>query len=40
MLSLILEEELLKNLKKNAAKEGMPIEEYVIKVLREFNSVK
>tara|TARA_B100000886_G_scaffold162409_1_gene110757 strand:- start:976 stop:1107 length:132 start_codon:yes stop_codon:yes gene_type:complete len=40
MLSLILEEKLLKNLKKCASREGMSIEEYVIKVLKEFNSAK
>ena len=34
VLNLILEEEFLNNLKKYAAKEGMSIEEYVIKSLR------
>ena len=38
-LSLIFEEEVLKNLKKYAAGESMSIEEYVIKVLEEFNNV-
>ena len=38
MLSLILEEKVLKNLKKYADKEGISIEEYVIKVLEEFNN--
>ena len=40
VLSLILEEKVLKNLKKHAVSEGMSIEEYVIKVLEEFNNVK
>ena len=40
VLNLILEEEILKNLKKYAAKEGMSIEEYVIKVLEGFNNVQ
>ena len=40
VLSLILEEKVLKNLKKYALSEGMSIEEYVIKVLEEFNNVK
>ena len=40
VLSLILEEKVLKNLKKYAVKEGISIEEYVIKVLEEFNNVK
>ena len=35
VLSLILEEKVLKNLKKFAASEGISIEEYVIKVLEE-----
>lgn len=39
VLSLILEEKVLKNLKKYAVSEGMSIEEYVIKVLEEFNNV-
>ena len=40
VLSLILEEKVLKNLKKYAISEGISIEEYVIKVLEEFNNVK
>ena len=40
VLSLILEEKFLKNLKKYAVSEGLSIEEYVIKVLEEFNNVK
>ena len=40
VLSLILEEKVLKNLKKYADSEGLSIEEYVIKVLEEFNNVK
>ena len=40
VLSLILEEKVLKNLKKYAVSEGMSIEEYVIKVLEEFNNAK
>ncbi len=40
VLSLILEEKILKILKKNAIREGISIEEYVIKVLEEFNNVK
>ena len=40
VLNLILEEEFLKNLKKYALSEGLSIEEYVIKVLEEFNNVK
>ena len=40
VLSLILEEKVLKNLKKYAASEGISIEKYVIKVLEEFNNVK
>ena len=39
-LSIILEEKILKNLKRYAVKEGISIEEYVIKVLEEFNNVK
>ena len=39
MLSLILEEKVLINLKKYAARENMSIEEYIIKVLEEFNNV-
>ena len=40
VLSLILEEKVIKILKKNAVREGISIEEYVIKVLEEFNNVK
>ena len=40
VLSLIVEEKVLKNLKKYAVREGLSIEEYVIKVLEEFNNVK
>ena len=40
MLSLILEEKVLKNLKKCANSEGLSIEEYVKKLLEEFNNVK
>ena len=40
VLSLILEEKVLKNLKKYAVSEGISIEEYVVKVLEEFNNVK
>ena len=39
VLSLILEEKVLKNLKKYAVSEGLSIDEYVIKVLTEFNNV-
>ena len=39
-LSIILEEKILKNLKRYAVKEGISIEEYVIKVLEEFKNVK
>ena len=40
VLSLILEEKVLKNLKKYAASEDISIEEYVIKILEEFNNDK
>ena len=40
VLSLILEEKVLKDLKTYAAKEGISIEEYVLKVLEEFNNDK
>ena len=40
VLSLILEEEVLKNLKKYAVREEVFIEEYIIKVLEEYNHVK
>ena len=39
-LTIILEEKILKNLKRYAVKEGISIEEYVIKVLEEFNNAK
>ena len=39
-LSIILEEKILKNLKRYAVKEGISIEEYVIKVLEEFYNAK
>lgn len=37
-LSLILEEKVLNNLNKYAAKEGISVEEYLLKVLEEFNN--
>ena len=40
VLSLVLEEKILKNLKRYAVMEGISIEEYVIKVLEEFNNAK
>ena len=40
VLSIILEEKVLQNLKKFAVSEDISIEEYVIKVLEEFNNVK
>ena len=40
VLSLILEEKVLKDLKTYAVREGMSTEEYIIKVLEEFNNVK
>ena len=40
VLSLILEEKVLKSLKKYAVSEGMSIEEYIIKVLEGFNNAK
>ena len=40
VLSIILEEKLLKNLEKYAFREGISIEEYVIKILEEFNNDK
>ena len=40
VLSLILEEKVLKDLKTYAAREGISIEEYVLKVLEEFNNDK
>jgi len=38
-LSLILDKELLRILKKDASKKGISIEEYVIKVLEGINNV-
>ena len=40
VLSLMLEEKVLKDLKKYTDRESISIEEYVIKVLEEFNNVK
>ena len=40
VLNLILEEKVLKDLKKHAIREGIFIEKYVINVLEEFNNVK
>ena len=40
VLSLILEEKVLKNLKIYAAREAISIEEYVIKVLEGFTNVQ
>tara|TARA_Y100000739_G_C20278124_1_gene315371 strand:- start:303 stop:437 length:135 start_codon:yes stop_codon:yes gene_type:complete len=40
VLSLILEEEVLKNLKTYAVREGLSIEEYILKVLEESCNVK
>ena len=40
VLSLILEEKVLKDLKTYAAREGISTEEYIIKVLEEYNNVK
>ena len=40
VLNLILEEEVLKNLKKYADRESISIEEYVKNILEEFNNVK
>ena len=40
VLNLILEEEFLKNLKKYADKETISVEDYIIKILEEFNNVK
>ena len=39
VLNLMLEEKVLKNLKKYAVSDGLSIEEYVIKVLEEFINV-
>ena len=40
VLNLILEEKVLKNLKIYSARESISVEEYVIKVLQEFNNDK
>ena len=40
VLNLILEEGVLKNLKKYAYRESISIEEYVVKILEEFNNVE
>ena len=40
VLSLILENKVLKDLNKYAVSEGLSIEEYVIKVLEEFTNAK
>ena len=40
VLSLILEEKVFKNLNKYAAKEGISAEEYLLKILEEFNNAK
>ena len=40
VLSLILEEKVLKNLKKYAVSEAISVEDYIIKILEEFNNVK
>ena len=40
VLSLILGEKVLKDLKTHADRQGMSIEEYVIKSLEEYNNVK
>ena len=39
-LNLILEEEVLKDLKKNADREAISIEEYIRKILEGFNNVQ
>ena len=39
-LSLILDKEFLETLKRDAFKNGISIEEYVIKLLERFNNVK
>ena len=39
-LSLILDNELLKTLKKDALKKGIPVEEYIPKILEEYNYVQ
>ena len=40
VLSLILEEKVIKDLKTYAAREGISIEEYITKVLEEYINVK
>ena len=40
VFSLILKEKVLKHLTKDSAKEGVSVEQYLIKVLEEFNNVK
>ena len=40
VLSLILEEKILKDLKTDAAREGISTEEYVLKALEKFNNAK
>ena len=40
VLSLILEEKVLKNLKIYADREAISIEEYIIKILKGFNNVQ
>ena len=39
-LSLILDNQFLKTLKKDALKKGISIEEYIIKILKGFNNVQ
>ena len=40
VLNLIMEEEVLKDLKKNADREAISIEEYIRKILEGFNNVQ
>ena len=40
LLSLIIEEKLLKELKENAFKEGTSVDKYVVKILKEFINAK
>jgi predicted DNA binding CopG/RHH family protein len=40
LLSIILEESLLKNLKKNAHKDGTSLDKYIAKILKEFINAK
>ena len=40
VLNLILEEEVLKDLKNNADREAISIEEYIRKILEGFNNVQ